>query len=199
MPTETLHRLFPGGTLRLLTYFLVHPGRQLHFRALKEHTRLGTGSLQRELARLEGLGLVTREERGGKVYFAPVHDHPSWDALRTLVREHGDPVDVLRETLDGVEGVKAAFVFGSTVRGDARPDSDIDLFILEEGMPLEAIGRATLDAQRLLARPIDVRRYTPAVLARKLRDAGGFLQNVLSGPKTWLVGSEEALPAARPS
>jgi predicted nucleotidyltransferase len=197
MATGTLHRLFSGGTLRLLTHFLVHPDRKLHFRALKEHTRLGTGSLQRELARLESLGLVTREEREGKVCFASVTDHPSWDALRTLVREHGDPVDVLRETLSDLEGVKAAFVFGSTVRGDARPDSDIDVFILEEGLPLEAIGRATLDAQRLLDRPLDVRRYTPTVLARKLRDAGGFLHDVLSGPKAWLVGSEEALSALR--
>ncbi|HEX5726718.1 MAG TPA: nucleotidyltransferase domain-containing protein [Longimicrobiaceae bacterium] len=106
-----------------------------------------------------------------------------------------DPVEILRETLNEVAGVKAAFVFGSTVNGDIRPDSDIDLFIVEEGLPLEAIGRALLDAQRLLDRPLDVRRYTPAVLAKRLGRNEGFLREVLSGPKTWVVGSEDALTA----
>jgi len=190
---EPVHRLFAGSTLRLITHFLLHPEGRLHFRGLQAHTRLGTGALQRELARLEALGLITREERDGKVYFAPVQDHPSWDAFRTLVREHGDPFVVLREALADLEGLKAAFVYGSTVRGDTRPDSDIDVFIIEEGMPFGAIGGATLDAQGLVDREINCVWYTPAKLMQRVRQRGGFVTNVLSGPKIWLVGSDDDL------
>jgi predicted nucleotidyltransferase len=197
MTTGTLRDLLPGGTMRLVTHFLLRPDERLHLRALRQRTALGMGALQRELARLAGMGLVGREEEGGRVYYAPRTEHPSWRAFRTLLREHADPADVLREALSGVAGVRAAFIYGSTVRGDARPDSDIDLFIVEEGMPLHEIGRATAQAQNVLDREIDVRWYSPATLARKLASGSGYLDRVLSEPKAWLVGSEEQLPARR--
>lgn len=190
-----LRELLAGGTFRVLLHFLLHPERRLHFRALQEQTGLGTGALQRELARFEALGLVTRTEEGGRVYYQPAADHPSWDAFRTLVRQHADPAEVVRAALRGVPGIQAAFVFGSTVRGTARDDSDVDVLIVEEGMPLAAIGRATSAAQSLLQRVIDIKRYTPASLAERLARGSRFLREALDGPKTWLMGSEDALAA----
>jgi len=159
MKMANLRELLSGGTVRLLTHFLVRPDQRLHLRALQERTGMGTGALQRELRRFEALGLVRRAEEGGKVYFDPVHGHPSWTALRTLLREHGDPVEIVREVLRDVPGIRAAFVFGSTVRG-ARGGSDVDVLIVEEGMPTAAIGRAMIEAESLLNRPLDVQRFT---------------------------------------
>jgi predicted nucleotidyltransferase len=121
----------------------------------------------------------------------------SWGAFRTLLREHADPADVLRHALAPVPGIHLAFVYGSTVRGDARSDSDIDVFIVDAGMPLAEIGRAATEAESLLGRPIDLRSYTPAKLAAKLEQGSAFLRDALSGPKTWLIGSEDLLPAVR--
>lgn len=195
MANGTLGELLPRGTIRLLTHLVLHPEDALHFRALKQRTGLGTGSLQRELARLESLGLVSRTEQGGKVFYTALWDHPSWRAIRTLLREHADPVDVLRDALGSVQGIKLAFLYGSTVRGDTRPDSDLDVFIVEDGMPLESIGRATTEAQSLLDRIVDLRCYTPSKLVQRLERGSAFLTDVLSGPKTWLIGSADLLPA----
>ena len=156
---------------------------------------MGTGALQRELRRFEALGLVRRVEEGGRVYFDPVLGHPSWAAFRTLLREHGDPVEVVREVLRDVPGIKAAFVFGSTVRGGARQGSDVDVLIVEEGMPTAAIGRAMIEAESLLDRPLDVKRFTPSTLAAKLGRGSVFLRDAVNGPKAWLIGSEDALVA----
>jgi len=195
MRSVSLRDLFAGGTLRLLTHFVLHPEQRLHFRALKDRLGMGTGALQREIMRLEGLGLVWREARNGRVYYEVVADHPSWGAFRTLLREHADLTDVLRDALSGISGIKAAFVYGSTVRGDARPDSDIDIFIVEEGMALSEIGRVTAEAQSLLDRTIDLRSYTPEALSRKMQRGSGFLRRILGEPKAWLIGSEDLLPA----
>ena len=197
MPDATLHHLLSRTTTRLVIHFLLHPEWKLHFRALKEHMGLGTGSLQRELAKLEALGLVTRVKRRGKVFYEPVVEHPTWNALRALIREHADPADVLREALSGIEGIRAAFIFGSTVKGDTRPDSDVDLFMIEEPeIPLVVIGHVMLDAEVLLDREVDLIRYTPEQLARRLMGPRNwFVKDVLSGPKLWLVGSEDQLIA----
>ncbi|HEX6042211.1 nucleotidyltransferase domain-containing protein [Longimicrobium sp.] len=194
MANGTLHNLLPGGTLKLVTHFVLHPEDRLHFRALKQRTGLGTGSLQRELARLEGMELIARSEEGGKVFYTPLWERDSWRAFRTLLREHADPVEVVRDALIGVSGIKAAFVYGSTVRGDTRPDSDIDLFIVEEEMPLHEIGRATTEAESLLDRLIDISAHTPASLRQKLERGSSYLLDVLSGPKAWVIGSEDLLP-----
>ena len=190
-----LGELLSGGTVRLLTHFLVRPGQRLHLRALQERTGMGTGALQRELRRFEALGLVRRVEEEGRVYFDPVPGHPSWSAFRTLLREHGDPVEVVREVLRDVPGIRAAFVFGSTVSGGARKGSDVDVLIVEEGMTAAALGRAMIEAESLLDRPLDVKRFTPAVFAGKLRRGSTFLRDVVSGPKAWLIGSEDVILA----
>ncbi len=201
MPDATLHHLLSRSTTRLVIHFLLHPEWKLHFRALKEHTGLGTGSLQRELAKLEALGLLTRVKRRGKVFYEPVVEHPTWNAFRALVREHADPADVLREALSGIEGIRAAFIFGSTVKGDTRPDSDVDLFIVEDPeIPFGVMGGVLLDAEVLLNREVDLIRYTPEKMARRLVSVRNwFLKDVLSSPKLWLIGSDEvfaALPEA---
>ena len=188
-----LRELLAGGTFRVLLHFLLHPERRLHFRGLQEQTGLGTGALQREMARFEALGLVTRAEESERVYYQPEADHPSWGAFRTLVRQHAEPAEVVKAALRDVPGIQAAFVFGSSVRGTARDDSDVDVLIVEEVMPLAAIGHATTAAQALLQRAIDIKRYTPASLADRLHRGSRFLLDVLEGPKTWLIGSEDAL------
>jgi predicted nucleotidyltransferase len=190
----TLHELLPRATIRVVTHFLVHPESELHFRALQRHTALGIHSLQREVARLESLGLIDRREEDGRVVFRAVADHPSWDAFRVLVREHAHPGDILREAIHDVEGIDAAFVFGSQVRGDTRPDSDVDLLVVGDEIASHQLGEAMLRAQALLDRRVDVKHYTRSKLAAGLAQGSRFLHEVLAGPKEWLVGSAEVLP-----
>jgi predicted nucleotidyltransferase len=191
-----LNDLLPKATIRLVTHFLVHPESELHFRALQRHTALGIHSLQREVLRLELLGLIERRAEAGRVVFGAVAGHPSWDALRILVREHADPADVLRDALYDVGGVEMAFVFGSQVRGDARPDSDVDLLVVGDDVVGHKFGDAMLRAQALLDRPVDVKRYTRRKLAAGMAQGSRFLRDVLAGPKEWLVGSADVLASA---
>jgi predicted nucleotidyltransferase len=194
MPGD-LYELLPKARIRLVTHFLVHPESALHLRALQRHTALGIHSLQREVARFESLGLIRRREEDGRVLFQAVTSHPSWDALRVLVRQHADPADVLRDAIHDVGGVEAAFVFGSHVRGDSRPDSDVDLLVVGDGVASHQLGDAMLRAQALLNRPVDVKYYTRRKLAAGLAQKSRFLREVLSGPKAWLIGSADALPS----
>jgi predicted nucleotidyltransferase len=146
--------------------------------------------LQAELGRLEQLGVLRRRPEGRRIHYVLNERHPRWRAIREVVRALGDPVDVLRAALADVPGVVAAFVFGSFAREDARADSDVDLFILDAGVPDDQLARRTLDAGVLLGREVNVVQMTPEALSQRLAAGRGFASAVLAGPKRWVVGTE---------
>jgi predicted nucleotidyltransferase/DNA-binding XRE family transcriptional regulator len=66
-------------------------------------------------------------------------------------------------------GVRNVRVFGSVARGDARPDSDIDLLVeFGPGRSLLDIAGFRNDARKILNRDVDV--ATPEILREEFRD-----------------------------
>lgn len=195
-PDSTLTSLFPSMAMaRLVVFFAVHPGQRFHLRELKRRTRLSSASLQRELHRLVASGALLREAGDDdRVYFTADETHDAWRAWALLLRSVAAPADVLREALVDAPGLEGAFVYGSTVRGDARPDSDIDVFlIVREDEPARARRRQIAEAELLIGRPVDVVEYTSATAGQRARSGNPFLSRVLAEPKTWVYGSPEAL------
>ena len=182
---------------RLVVFFAVHPRQSFHLRELKRRTRLPSASLQRELRRLVASGTIERTNANAgdnRVYFAANEVHDAWRAWTLLIRSVADPADVLREVLVDAPGIEGAFVYGSTVRGDARPESDIDLFlIVEEGQPSKEHRRQLSETELLIGRPLDVVEYTARVARERAGAGNPFLRRVLSEPKTWVYGGPEAL------
>lgn len=179
----------------VVIYFVLHPDKALHFRALQRVTGVSSRSLQHEMARLEALGLVQRERDGRLVRYRAMAGHPRWSVLREMVRQFAEPAELLRVALADVPGLEAAFIFGSYARGDMHAESDIDVFAVGDALKnLEtrlALTQRTVEASILLDREVNVTRYTRDKL--EARRTGGFLSSVLAGPKAWLVGDERVL------
>jgi hypothetical protein len=54
-------------------------------------------------------------------------------------------------------GAKKIRIFGSAVRGEDRPDSDVDFLVdLEEGRSLMDLGGLLMDLQKLIGRNVDI-------------------------------------------
>ena len=54
-------------------------------------------------------------------------------------------------------GARHVRVFGSTARGEARPDSDVDFLVeLDQGRSLFDLGGLLMELQELLGREVDV-------------------------------------------
>jgi predicted nucleotidyltransferase len=73
---------------------------------------------------------------------------------------------VVEEAIAGVEGIEAAFVFGSFARGDARADSDVDVLVVGDSAAGARLGRKAAEASVLLGRPVEVRACTREKLQR---------------------------------
>ncbi|HYR06973.1 MAG TPA: nucleotidyltransferase domain-containing protein [Longimicrobium sp.] len=189
--TDPLSATLASGALaRVVIDFAVHPEDAPHGREIQRRTGLTPRSLQTELARLERLGVVRRRAEGRLVRYELIEANPRWRALRTLIRELADPVDVVRNALADVPGIAAAFVFGSFARGDTRDDSDVDVFIVDDAVPERLLARRTIDAEILLGREVNVVQMTRDELTRRIASGSSFIRNVFRGRKLWLVGSE---------
>jgi predicted nucleotidyltransferase len=72
-------------------------------------------------------------------------------------------------TLAGSYGLRSIKVFGSMARGDAGPESDVDLLV-ETGPGISGftLGALLMDAQDLLGRSVDI--VTAAALHPAIRD-----------------------------
>jgi predicted nucleotidyltransferase len=184
---DSLTALFPSKAMaRLVIFFLAHPGQRVYVRELQRRTRLSSASLQNELRRMMVVGALRRVEEDGRTYLEANEEVGPWGGWMRLLRFAADPVDILRETLVDVPELDAAFIFGSTARGDAREDSDLDLFLVG---PSEARSRAKkllVDIGYFLPRPLDVIGREREQLRNP---AGWFERSVLAEPKIWLQGS----------
>lgn len=178
---------------RLLLYFALHPDDVVHVRELGRRTGLAAASIQNELRRLQRLGLIAREQAGRRLLYRLDAGSPSWPAFRALIRQLAQPAEVLREAFSGVGGVDAAFVFGSHARGDTRPDSDVDLFLLSDEQARRALSHPLTEAEFLLGRDLDVIAYTRESAAKRAQSPVGFLQRVLQGPRQWVAGDPRVI------
>jgi predicted nucleotidyltransferase len=100
-------------------------GRQIHGLLSDDH---GLWAVQQALKSLTKLGVVETKAIGRASVHTINEEHAFVAPLRTLL----DPVAALREAVSvAIDGdVQAVLLFGSIARGEATPDSDIDLAVI---------------------------------------------------------------------
>ncbi|HSU13405.1 MAG TPA: nucleotidyltransferase domain-containing protein [Longimicrobium sp.] len=180
---------------RLVLFYLVNPDAAPHLRDLQRQLRVGMRSLQAELARLEDRRLVRMERSRNRTVYRMNQSNAGWNALRMMVRNFGDPAEVVRVALATVPNVVAAFVFGSTARGEATGESDVDVLVVGDGIPRGELGRCAQESSAVIGRDVNIARYTPEEFAADLARGDPFLGRVMSGPRTWLAGDRQTLEA----
>lgn len=93
------HQLLGKTRSAVLGALLLHPESALHVRELARLTGASPGSLHRELRRLSGLGLLSREEIGRQVHYRANTESPVYLELAGFLRKTAGMVDVLRDAL----------------------------------------------------------------------------------------------------
>jgi predicted nucleotidyltransferase len=197
--------LASGALARLVGYFTVRPDDTPHIRALMRRTGLSARSVQLELERLERLGLVERQvATDGRVHIRATGLDTRWTPFRHLVQAYADPADLLHFALADVQGISAAFVFGSVARGTADDQSDVDLLVLtkplldsDAGTVERTVIRRAVEASLAIGREVNPVVLTLSQLAEKLANGRVFHGNIMAGPKRWVLGSPKGLRSVR--
>jgi predicted nucleotidyltransferase len=187
-----LDALFPWARQAVLALLFSLPDEAFYQRQIVRATRGGKGAVQRELEALTKAGIIVRETRGNRVYYRANRDCPIYPELSALMVKTAGVADVVRDALSQVEGVRLAFIFGSTARGGTDAKSDVDVLIVTD-TPHADISGALLSAQQRLGREISATVYSRAEFEEKLEQKHDFLTQVLQEPRIALIGNPDDL------
>ena len=87
-------------------------------------------------------------------------------------------LDPIRRVLEARSDVRLAYLFGSLVRGEGRPNSDADIAVLFSGVPpTESLDRLVADLEAASGRGVDlvVLNDAPPLLAHEVGTSGTCL------------------------
>jgi predicted nucleotidyltransferase len=186
-----LQKLFTSRTrVKLLTLFLMNPGIALYVREIARKTGENINAVRRELANLEGIGLLKSERRGNSKYYSVNQKMPIYGELASIILKTEGVANLLQDTLVEL-GAETAFIYGSFATGNAGADSDIDLFIVG-GLNEEELIQAIRDIEKELSREINYALFTAHEFEKRVRSKDPFVSNVLNEPKVMLVGELHA-------
>ena len=154
----------------------------------------GTGAVQRELASLAQAGLLTVTSQGNQKHYKANVAAPVFEELRGLVLKTSGLVDVLRSFLVPLAGqIDAAFVYGSVAKRQDTAASDVDLMVIAGSVGYADLFTLMEEAGARLGRKVNPTIYTPAELAKRIKQKNAFATRILAQEKLWVIGSAETL------
>lgn len=186
--------LFSDSQARVLKWLFGQPDRSYHLSELRRLTGLGSASLQRELNRLSGAGLVHSERVGNLRRFRANPQSPVYTELVALVRKTLGIELMLRDALMPLaHKVQAAWVYGSVAKQTDTADSDIDVMLVGDDLLLGDVLELLMPVEVQLGRKINPNCYTPAEFERRRAEPDSFVNRVLAQPVLTLIGDAHEL------
>lgn len=174
------------GQARLLSTLLL-AGEELSLTELADRAGLAYPTAHREVARLLDAGILAERTAGRTRLIRANADSPLVAPLREILTIAHGPVALLAVELSGIDGVEAAFLYGSfaaRLHGiDGPAPHDIDVMVL--GTPdLDLVYEACTRVESAVRRPVN-----PTVLTvEEFAEHSGFLDEVRSSPAVAVVG-----------
>lgn len=192
--TSLADALFSGTQQRVLGLLFGQPDRSFYATELINLTGAGSGAVQRELARLAQSGLVTVQPVGNQKHYQANPDAPIYAELCGIARKTVGLAEPLREALAPLaKKIVAAFVYGSVAKKRDTAASDIDLMLISDKLTYSDIFMLLEEVGHALGRQVNPTLFTRAELAKRIAEDSAFVTRVLSQPKLWLIGNEDAL------
>ena len=189
-----LEELFSSqARVAILRLFLLNPDDRFYVREVAARTNQPRRAVQRELPKLEAIGLLEHTIDGNRKYYRVNKDCPIFPELKSVFLKTVGLGDALREFLGQAEGaIHVAFIYGSYAKGEESTTSDIDLFVVGT-ITARELSAVLVTAKSELGREINPVMMTPEEFTAKVASRNHFVLSVLEEPKTFLVGNVEDL------
>ncbi len=175
----------------ILTRLFTPEMPRFHLRQLARDGGLSAPAILKELTHFHELKLVRKEKIGDRTDYYADKDSALFEVLCDLVDKAEGLHGKIRRMMSSLD-TECVFIFGSEANGMARPDSDIDLFVIGR-CTLMDISRSLLPAAGLTSREINPFLLTTSEFQRRCKDRDNFVWDVLKAPKIFLKGGPHEL------
>lgn len=167
------------------------PGVELYLRELHRQTNLSIRPIQEEINKLLAAELILSRKDGNRVYYRANADHPLFPEIRSLVEKTSGAFNFLRDALS-VPEIHIAFIFGSVAAGTAKPESDLDLFVIGT-IGLRQLSKLISGLSDRIGRIINPHVMSQEEFLNKVKDKNHFISNILKTPTKFVIGDEDDL------
>lgn len=186
--------LFSKTQRQVIGLLLGNPDKSYYANEIVRHAGVGIGTVQRELEKLVGAGLLTVCLVGNQKHYQANRLSPIFEELHGIVIKTFGLSDTLRAGLSGIaQRVRAAFIYGSVAKSTDTASSDVDLMIISADLNYSEVMADLAETEARLGRRINPTLYKPEDFARKRAEDNAFVTRVLEQPKIFLIGTEDDL------
>jgi len=186
--------LFTRTQRQVLSLMFGYPERSFYANEVVRLAGVGTGSVQRELARLSACGLLRVRRIGNQKHYQANEHSPIFSELRSIVLKTFGVIDQLRSAVSELDGdIELALVFGpmgfsSTLESTAE-SGDIQMLIVSDELDYADVVSGLTEMENRIGRSVQPVLLQVDEFAALIEEENEFILGVLRQPRVLLAGS----------
>ena len=162
---------------KILTRFFADESRKFYINEMARLVHTSQGTCRRELNRLADAGFLQSSRIGNLLYYEIDKNSPFYNEFRAIVQKTIGIEGMIGSRLKGLKGITFAFIFGSYVKDEFKPESDIDIAIIGT-ISEDRIIKAFREIERSTGREINYNIYSLREFKNKIK-TDSFMKNVI--------------------
>jgi len=187
-----IDKLFSSkARVEILKLFLFNPDNSFYQRQISNLTHQPIRGVQREVEKLNRIGLIEKSTEGNRVYYKINKICPIMEDLKTIFFKSVGIAEALKADLKA-KGIRFAFIYGSYAKGQESLLSDIDLMVIGD-ISARELSSILSKPKRELMREINYTVLQSDEFIARVTKKDHFLDSVLKEKKIFIVGSEDGL------
>jgi len=176
--------------VEVLKLFLFNPDNDFYQRQISLLTHQPIRAVQREVNKLEKIGLIKKSIEGNRIYYKTDKKCPIFEELKGILLKTTGIAEVLKGNLLESKNIQFAFIYGSYAKGEERLSSDIDLLVVGD-ITSKRLSSVLSKPKRELNREINYAVFSLQEFRRRIKQKDHFLNAVLKEKKIFIIGRED--------
>lgn len=177
-----------NGEGEILALFFKHPGKEYYFREIAKILNKKPSHYQKYLNNLVEDRILLDQRRGNMRFFKLNKDHPIYNEIKSIISKTLGIENELKKTIDKINNLDYAFVFGSLAKGTENINSDIDLLLIGDIDQNSLISEISA-LETKIAKEINYHIYSRQEIIKKIKDTDSFIANVFESAIIKLKGN----------
>jgi hypothetical protein len=181
--------LFTRTQRQVLSLLFGYPERSFYANEIVRLAGVGTGSVQRELIRLNGAGLLTISKVGNQKHYQANRHSPIYSELHSIVLKTFGALDQLRKAVNALPGeVSLSMIYGPDIQPDSPDAGDIHMLLISDDLEYSDVISGFTEMENRIGRTVHPLLLSAEEFQSMNKASDSTLTAVLGQPRILLKG-----------